>query len=85
MEHEAEPSADPGHVGVVGAKGRLADRQRPLVLRPGTGQVAKPAKRRPKAVTAPGDLRISRPDRRLGDPQGALGDRPGLPLLAPLV
>jgi hypothetical protein len=85
LEHVAEVAAKGRHVGVLGAKGRLADRQRPLVLRPGALQVPKPAKHGPKPVIAPGDLWISRPECRLGDPQGALGDRPGLPVLAPLV
>jgi hypothetical protein len=45
-----------GRVGVVGAKGRLADRQRPLILHPSASQIPKLLQRAAKCVPALGDL-----------------------------
>ena len=69
---------------MVGAERRLADLQGPLEL--GRAPVRSPKSRSnaAKCVTAPGDLRISRSERRLGEGQRLLGERPGLPVLAAL-
>jgi deazaflavin-dependent oxidoreductase (nitroreductase family) len=54
---------------VVGAKGRLPDRHRPLILHPGTGQLPKLAQHPTQGVAAPGHLHSLRAQGRRGDRQ----------------
>ena len=56
---------------MVGAKGRLAELQRPLVLDSGPGQVPKVLQHAAQGVTPPGDLWVVWAEGRLSDRQGA--------------
>ena len=57
-KHAVEVVADRGHGWVVGAKGRLPDRQRPLQLRPGALQVPKTLEHTAEVAACGGHVRV---------------------------
>jgi hypothetical protein len=62
-------AADPGHGRVVGANGCLADRQRPLILRPGASQVPKVPQHVAKVAAPDGYVRVVGAKGRLANRQ----------------
>src|SRR4051794_33945512 len=74
------PVAD---VGVVGAERGLADLQGLLVLGSGTGQIPQVLQHEAQVVAPGADVGVVGAEPGLADGQRALGERLGLPVLAP--